>query len=237
MLPLCTVIILSITLGITCGETLTNSSTLNNTDLNVNAETFLGHSCSSAIECAENLQCMESLCQCSESEYWGNSRCSLRKSINDAFMEGGECRTTLYSARGVCQCVSSDYWTESTCSLKKHENSSCKSPLECKSTLQCRNYLCLLSRGLLEWTVLKKYHSQCHESVQCQDTLQCISGTCQCDVMEYWTQTAYVKSIVSLYFTNTSIHHYLFDYEFMVPTDFDSSINIRVPTNAVDGFV
>ncbi|XP_052063182.1 uncharacterized protein LOC127702913 [Mytilus californianus] len=37
--------------------------------------------------------------------------------------------------------------------------------------------------------------SQCHESFQCQDTLHCIRGTCQCDVTEYWTQSACAKNI------------------------------------------
>lgn len=41
--------------------------------------------------------------------------------------------------------------------------------------------------------------SQCQESVQCQDTLHCIRGTCQCDLMEYWTQAACAKSNISLF--------------------------------------
>lgn len=45
---------------------------------------------------------------------------------------------------------------------------------------------------------------RCHETVQCQDTLQCIRGICQCDLTEYWTQTACAKSniILSRYSTN-----------------------------------
>ncbi|CAG2198462.1 unnamed protein product [Mytilus edulis] len=37
--------------------------------------------------------------------------------------------------------------------------------------------------------------------------------------------------------TIPGINQYLYDYDFMVPNDFESFISITVPTNAVDGFV
>ncbi|CAG2191109.1 unnamed protein product [Mytilus edulis] len=37
--------------------------------------------------------------------------------------------------------------------------------------------------------------------------------------------------------TIPGINQYLYDYDFMVPTDFESFISITVPTDAVDGFV
>ncbi|VDI26928.1 Hypothetical predicted protein [Mytilus galloprovincialis] len=37
--------------------------------------------------------------------------------------------------------------------------------------------------------------------------------------------------------TIPGINQYLYDYDFMVPKDFESFISISVPTNAVDGFV
>ncbi|XP_071174175.1 IgGFc-binding protein-like isoform X2 [Mytilus edulis] len=37
--------------------------------------------------------------------------------------------------------------------------------------------------------------------------------------------------------TIPGINQYLYDYEFMVPTDFESFISVTVPTDAVDGFV
>ncbi|XP_063440531.1 uncharacterized protein LOC134721434 isoform X2 [Mytilus trossulus] len=37
--------------------------------------------------------------------------------------------------------------------------------------------------------------------------------------------------------TIPGINQYLYDYDFMVPTDFESFVSITVPTNAVDGFV
>lgn len=40
------------------------------------SENIAGQSCKSSVECEENLECRESSCQCSESDYWDNSKCS-----------------------------------------------------------------------------------------------------------------------------------------------------------------
>lgn len=43
------------------------------------SEHFDGHSCEASVECTENLECRESICQCSESEYWDISKCYTSK--------------------------------------------------------------------------------------------------------------------------------------------------------------
>ncbi|CAG2198463.1 unnamed protein product [Mytilus edulis] len=107
------------------------------------AEKFDGDFCRSSIACADNMECRDSICQCSESEYRDNSKCTAKKSVNDACVKQRECGITLYCARSVCQCASSDYWAGSKCLIKKDENAFCNSSLECKVTLQCKRNHCI----------------------------------------------------------------------------------------------
>ncbi|CAC5371765.1 unnamed protein product [Mytilus coruscus] len=87
------------------GYTLTISSSTNSTDLDSETftENFDGHSCKSSVECAENLECRESICQCSESKYWDISKCYTNICAVEQCMNGEKCQMT--GNRHRCECV------------------------------------------------------------------------------------------------------------------------------------
>lgn len=98
-----------------------------------------------------NLKCINTICQCSEDEYY-RKECVSRKSYLQKCYNNCLDSLNLLCSNGICNCGSTRYWNGNICAPKKSYGEICTTNNQCSDNLMliCNSNICLCAPSRYE---------------------------------------------------------------------------------------